>query len=409
MLLKAISRVGLCLSLAACGTAHGVAERDISGPVEDLVFVATSDALQAIRAGSGDVARTIPEGLAAPNLTSIVSTRFEGSATRVTRTTPEGTTVDRARVSGDVVTRVVTEELIALTGRADAGETPYLPAPKERTRIVILDDEGTQREYRLEGNFEPEAFKVDGSELFMIEYIPAMAPERYQVRRLRLGSGRVLPIGRLKLRAPDQMQGTGRTQVMSPYGDELYTLYTQQPDRGHDAGGHAHDQSEAEGYAFVHLLNLHDAWAHCIDLPPEFGAASAAGSAIAVNPSGSRVFVANWTEGLVAAVNPRRVRVADTASLHLGHGEAPTAAVATDDALFVGGDDTVVVIDPVTLEVIDRWAVGEQVSDIEVVDALMYVSTPSAIVVLDIRDGHEIRRIAGVTAASIEGIASSSG
>lgn len=415
MLVQAIVAVGLCLAMAACGTGDGLAQRAaddlLSGDPSDdgLLFVASGDGLRAIRAGSGSVARTIPEGLAAPRLASLVSTTFEGSDTTVTRTTPAGATLAQASVPGDVVVRVVTDELVALADRAGAGATPYLPAPKERTRIVILDDEGTQREYRLEGNFEPEAFKVDGSELFMIEYIPAMAPERYRVRRLRLGSGRVLPIGRLKLRAPGQMQGTGRTQVMSPYGDELYTLYTQQAELGHpsEAGAHAgsaHGEREAGGHAFVHLLNLQDSWAHCIDLPPAFGSASATGSAIAVNPSGKRVFVADWTRGVIAALNPRRVSVVARAALHLGHAETRTSAAATNEAVFVGGEETIVVIDPATLAVVDRWTVDGEVRDLEVVEDLMYVTTPSSILVLDAGDGHELRRIAVEDATAIEGI-----
>ena len=400
---RAMVAVLTCLSMGACGTAQGIAEPD-DRPSGDLVFVATKDGLRAIWSGSGLEARTIPEGRAEPHLGSIVSTSSDGAVTTVSRTGPTGIPLTKARIPGDVVARVVTDELVALTDRAGAGPTPYLPAPKERTRIVVLDDTGVRQEYRLRGNFEPEAFKTDGSELFMIEYIPAMAPERYRVRRLRLGSGKVRPIGRLKLNAPGQMQGTGRTQVMAPYEDELYTLYTQQVERGHAGGVHAHDERESPGHAFVHLLNLRESWAHCIDLPPAFGSASATGSAIAVNPSGTRVFVANWTKGVIAALNPRRVRVADRATLHLGHGETSTSAAATDEMLFVGGEDTIVVIDAMTLDIVDRWQMAEEVRDLEVDGDRLYVSTPTAIVVVDALDGHETGRIAVDDATSIEGI-----
>ena len=389
-----------CAALMACGTAQGIEDPPASG---DLLFLATPSGLQALATGSGSIERELPGGKAAPGFEVLVSTLPEGSSTAVTRIAADGEVLSRTVVEGDVTARVVTDDLVALADTESSGETPYLPAPKLNTNIVILDDSGAQRAYELKGNFEPEAFKVDGKELFMIQYLPALAPERYQVQRLRLRDGAVLPIGRLKLNAPGQMQGTGRTQALSPWGDELYTLYTQQIDAGHDAAHHAADDAVA-GHAFVHMLNLADGWAHCIDLPAVFASGSATASAIAVNPAGDRVFVADWTHGAVSALNPRRARVIDTADVSFGSSDASTFAVATQDRLFVGGNSGVVVLDPRTFEVLDRWSFAAEITGMSSSDDRLYVSTDSEIVVVDPGSGASLARLDPHGATGIEGV-----
>lgn len=384
--------------LMACGTAQGIEDARATG---DLVFLATASGLQAVAADSGSIERELPGGRAAPGFEVLVSTVPEGSSTTVTRMSSAGEILSRTTVVGDVTARVVSDDLVALAGAGAAGETPYLPAPKLNTRIVILDASGAQRAYELTGNFEPEAFKVDGSELFMIQYLPALAPERYRVRRLHLADGAVRPIGRLKLNAPGQMQGTGRTQALSPWGDELYTLYTQQIDAGHDAEDHP-----VGGHAFVHMLNLADGWAHCIDLPAVFASGSATASAIAVNPAGDRVFVADWTHGAVSALNPRRTRVIDTAGVSFGSSDATTFAVATRERLFVAGNSDLVVLDPRTFEVLDRWDFGGEITGMSVSDDRLYISTASEIVSVDAASGRRLARLDAHGATGIEGVLS---
>ena len=56
---------------------------------------------------------------------------------------------------------------------------------------VVSTDTGDMRDYPLAGNFEPEAFATSGSSLFVIEYLPPMAPDRYRVRKLDLETGEV--------------------------------------------------------------------------------------------------------------------------------------------------------------------------------------------------------------------------
>jgi hypothetical protein len=386
----------LAVLAVACGTAQGV-ERPLSG---DVVLLATPSGIGALSVRTGRIERRITEGIVGPD-GQIVSTSFDGNSTQVIRTAPRGKVLAHGRVEGDVVGRVVTDELIALADRAGAGDTKYLSVPKARTRIVVLDDDGRQREFMLDGNFEPEAFKVDGSELFMIEYIPALAPDRYRVRRLKLESGAVMPIGRLKQNAPGQMQGTGRNQVMAPYGDELYTLYTQQIDPGHEDEGHGADVA----HAFVHVLNLDQGWAHCIDLPSIFASGPATAGAIAVNPYGSRVYVGDWTQGVVALLNPRRVRLVRTVTdLDLGTEDDETFAAASNDRLYMAGNDSVVVLDARSFEILDRWDLAAEVTGLRLVDARLFVSTTDSVEMMDAASGRVLRSISVVGATGIEGV-----
>ena len=73
------------------------------------------------------------------------------------------------------------------------------------------------------------------------------------------------------------MRGNAHAQVMAPDGRHLYTLYTR-------------DATPTEpAKSFVHVLDLEQQLASCVDLPPTF-AISPLG-ALAVSPSGNRLYV----------------------------------------------------------------------------------------------------------------------
>ena len=75
---------------------------------------------------------------------------------------------------------------------------------------------------------------------------------------------------------------------MAPDGSRLYTLYT--------------SEENGQRYSFVHVLDLDEQWAHCVDLPLTFGQDPEA-MGIAINPIGTRVYVADVAAGKLAAVN----------------------------------------------------------------------------------------------------------
>ncbi len=250
------------------------------------------------------------------------------------------------------------------------------------------------RVFHLRGNFVPEAFATNDRELFMIEYIPALAPDRYQVRRLIFRNGAVRPIGRRKLAAPEQMRGTGRMQVLGPGGKQLYTLYTQQgPNYSH---GDTSTHYEAQGYAFVHVLNLQHGWAHCIDLPHPFGMGTATASALDVSRDGRRLFVSDWTNDEVAEIDTRRLRVRSTTSPVLGDADDATfAETSGDGSLYLAGNDQVVVMHTDTMNVSQRWNFADEVTGLAVSSdgRWLYVGQKDAIAVVDRVSGREQLRV----------------
>jgi hypothetical protein len=184
----------------------------------------------------------------------------------------------------------------ALT-RAPAAD---LPAPRPRTALLV-DNATGRKEYDLPGVVEPDAFTRDGGGLFVLEWLPAHAPDRYRVRLLDLASGAVQPLlTRNKVPVPagaeEEMRGEGRQAVLSADGQLLYTLYTHQP-------GHQHTRNLLAGtrsgvHAFVHVLHLTERWAYCLDLPDPFGHGPSAGYALAAD--GQHIAVLDVGSGLLA-------------------------------------------------------------------------------------------------------------
>lgn len=207
-----------------------------------------------------------------------------------------GTTVsDVLRgIDGEQVVRSFSGRSIAYVPGSEAGL--YEASGRRWTEIVIEQpEEAASETFRLKGDFEPEAFSTDESKLFMIEHL---SDTRYRVRMLKLHTGKVAPIGRLTKFAPDSMRGVGRVQVYAPTGDALYTLYTRQlPNTAHRSLGSYHNHGQV--HAFVHVLSLEGAWAHCVDLKMPFGMDPDAINDIAVSKDGTFVYA---TDGAQVAV-----------------------------------------------------------------------------------------------------------
>lgn len=383
------------LVIAACGHSPS----SVSGP-NDVLFLRGAAGIQAVSVADGRSQTTFPGGAASPDFSLLATTRPGANGTIALRVEPDGSELTRASVPGDLVASVVSPsgDLVALNEPRGPGATPYVPAGRTQSRIVVLEPSGDYRDYTLDGNFVPEAFSRNDGELFMIEYVPAQNPQRYRVRRLLLGSGRVAPIGRLKVAAPGQMQGTGRTQVYAPDESALYTLYTQQDDPGHDPAAHAE-----EGHAFVHMLNLAHSWAHCIDLPHPFGGGIASASALAIGSSGSELYVIDWSNGAIAVVMPRKIKVDEVAHLAFGEPDDETFAALDASRLYVAGNDSVVVVDRESLSVVDRFQLDQESEGLALSPdtSRLYVSTGDDIVTLDVSTGD---RLGDIDAPGNDGI-----
>lgn len=394
--------------VAACAPVASQEEPAGSGHPVEVLFLRTRSGVTVVDAHSRAVTLSVANAVAVPDWTELVTSSSDAGQTTLSRVqAPSGATLSTVRLERDLVVSVVSSDgsMAALTQPRSRGATPWLPDGRRGTEVVIADPANASRQKRfdLAGNFEPEAFSSNNRELFMIEYIPAMAPERYRVRRLKLNSGKVVPIGRLKIAAPGQMRGTGRMQVLAPSGEALYTLYTQQgPNYAH---GEPEDHSEGTTHAFVHVLNLRHKWAHCIDLPMPFGMGRATASAVAVSPDGSRLYVSDWSNGAVAVIDPEALKVVRTVEIDLGKPDDHTfAEIGLNGLLYVAGNSEVVAVDADSLDVVDRWTMPSSVSGVAISPdgERLYVALDDEIVTLDAANGEQLGSLPASGVTSIE-------
>lgn len=388
-----------------------------AGPTaSDLLLLGTDKGTETLATGEGERSLDLPEGIVIPGTTRLFSSAMSRSSTTLAVTDlASGKTTRGSRFAGSLVTSVVSGSgrYAALTSPRREGATPWLPDGRRETRIVIASIAGGRdRSFELQGNIEPEAFSTDDRTLFLIEFMPAMAPTHYAVRRLNLASGRVAPIARLKLSAPRVMRGTGRMQELAPDREELYTLYTQQ------GPNYAHGTPESSDpdtvHAFVHVLSLRDRWAHCIDLPAPFGTGRATASALAQTPDGGLLYVTDWTNGVVAKIDPSNLRVLEVMEAPFGGADDQTFADATEEVVYVAGESTVLALDAGTMRQIGRWRAPAEIEGLKAAPSgdAIYVAVGSRVVKLDADLKSQTRswRTRGITgildAFTAEGVAS---
>ena len=180
-----------------------------------------------------------------------------------------------------------------------AGADAYHPGGRTSTCLVVVDvANGSTRAYEVPGNVEPEAFGVGFPALFVIDHRPAKSPNYYRVASMGLDTGQVEPLlGPDKFPLSEDMSGTAREQVYAASGRQLYTLYAQPRDA--DLPGARYDWSES----FVHVLDLAENWAYCVDLPESFGRGSAHSADITLDPDGASLYVADTRAGKLAVLD----------------------------------------------------------------------------------------------------------
>ncbi len=267
--------------------------------------------------------------------------------------------------------------LVALT--ADSSAHPAnRPAGRERTTIVVADPRGVRpaQEYDLAGNFEPEAFSADDAYLFVQEYLPANAPERYRVRRVELATGQVQPLllrdkQLIPAGAEEEMRGEGRQAVLSPDRTRLYTLYLHQGDHQHTRdllpGRHGADGRAV--HAFVHVLSLNEGWAYCLDLPDPFGLHPAGAHALTISPDGRSLYVGEMTTKQIAIADTESLTVTKVATMLDDQpvGDGTTMVTSPDgNALYLGSSNVLRRIDSATLRVDGTWAMPAAVRGLAV-------------------------------------------
>lgn len=170
---------------------------------------------------------------------------------------------------------------------------PRLGFPRARTRLVALGTGrlAVRRTIRLDGDFSFDAISPRGRLLYLIHYLSARDPNRYEVRAYDLRTARLLPRPVTDPSEPGDMRGRPLSRATSRDGRWAYTLY--------DGGG----------TPFLHALDTSAVSARCIDLDALKGADTSR-LRLRLGP-GSALVVGNGLRPLVS-VDTRSFRVSLT-------------------------------------------------------------------------------------------------
>jgi len=301
------------------------------------LYLTSGHGVTAIDATNGSETFTTERGVASGDWQRLVSASPGGNGTTVLRTVDafDGDLESDTNLNGALDVRAVSYrgDLVALSpdARAVNGRQPG----RSTTRLVVVSPDGgtATRTYDVAANIEPEAFSTDGGALFVIQYLPPMNPNRYQVRRLDLATGELTLVPSVDGANQGQMPGIARTSVMSPDGRRRYTLYT--------------SEENGQRYSFVHVLDLAGQWAHCVDLPLSFGDDPEA-MGIAINPIGSRVYVADVSAGKLAAIDTALVTLATVSRMPIRGVHVRPALAASGSKVFVAAQRNLVALAPGT-------------------------------------------------------------
>jgi hypothetical protein len=135
----------------------------------------------------------------------------------------------------------------------------------------------------LPTGFTVDAISPDSRWLYLIQHKDG---EDYAVRQYVLATGTLKPRALVQKGEQEQMAGTPAGVLSSLDGTWQFTLYTNGEDRA----------------AFVHALNLAQAYTICIDLPGHGSRAELSTYSLALGPEG-RLYAANAALGVVASFN----------------------------------------------------------------------------------------------------------
>ncbi|HEU4480519.1 MAG TPA: hypothetical protein VFS18_01415 [Actinomycetota bacterium] len=364
-----IAAVMSTLSISMAGCADGPTPR-----AQDVLYLRGTGGLAIAAAGASTATFTAADGLPTSDWSVVVRARPGPRMTRLTATdTTSRSTVWEQKLLGQLSTRAVTAdgELVALT--ATYGR--HYTQGRRTTEIVLAGRSlDSPRRMRLQGNFEPEAFSTDGQNLFVIEYLPARAPTRYRVRNLDLRTGEVGGVYTVDAELQRAMRGTARVQAWSPDGGRLYTLYSLRED------GMRH--------TFVHVLDLDEKWAHCVDLPHGFEESIETATAMDVSDDGHTLHVANSVTGAIAEVDTEALSVASAGRATFGLG-AGTHVAENGDTLFLASGRKLTAIDRRTFAERRSWSLERKIRGLQLATDgdRIYVGQRDRVVVFDVATG----------------------
>jgi hypothetical protein len=295
-----------------------------------------------------------------------------------------------AQTPGDLQVKIVSED----GSRAVLGprrEAPYYRG-RRTTRLVVVGADIGRQVVEVEGNIEPEAFSTDLKGIFILRYTPARRPQSYQVLKLNLATGEIGEVYTPDAELQERMQGTARTQAISPDGHYLYTLYTTE-----DQDGRSH--------AFVHVLNLDEEWAHCIDLPDGLGHSVPELMGLVVTPDGDRLYVADAGVGSLAVVDTKALSVLESRSFSTDGSNAPLHALSGPAGeLHLARGRQVATLEPGSLHIRYRTTIGGRARGLQASadGAKLYVGLATKIEVIDAVTGASLGLLNPLGVGTIE-------
>jgi hypothetical protein len=395
--MRTLARLALAVTLASV---VACAPPRVGTPTADgdLVFVGQEGALLAVDPARGLTAFTVGGAVPSADWSRLFATA-PGAGRLTTLDAASGRERASRPVADDLRVRVVSGSgrLAALAPAAGDGASLWLPPGRERTGLVVASPDGADepRRYDLVGNFEPEAFSADDRVLYLLEYLPPLAPDRYRVRALELGDGKLREVlTRSKQANLEEMRGQGRVQVLAPDRRTLYTLYTRQPDHLHAREMAAGRTDPNHSHAFVHVLSLAEGWTYCVDLPPPFGIGQAAGHALAVAPDGRSIYVLDGAGGKLVRIDARDLVVDRAADLTPDPAAGRGAALAVDRAgrLYLAGPGGLTVLGADDLGRRERWTVpgGVGGAAVSADGRRLYLGAERGLLIVDTATGREL-------------------
>jgi hypothetical protein len=400
---------------SSLGHAHGPPHHSLAscGPQTDASLSATSELL-AVRDGSGSsqdrllmlapadgaVRHEFLIGTPSFDWSVIYAATSGGGRTTVRAvSTADGHDVATTRLDGDYRLPAVGPSGLPGGVSGDGRRLVLERQPEaEVSRFVVLDTATLDviAEIALRGSFTFDVLAPDGSVLYLLQYLEADRPERYQVRAYDIGLGTLrgeVVVDKATLQSA--MEGQPVAQVLGRDGRISYTVY------------HNHHHGP-----FIHALNTSDGTAICIDLPRDGREDHAAGRywGLALSADARTLFAANAALGLTAAVDTAAEKVVNTsafaeaapadrqvaaASLHRLPA-APMLGVVTlspeGRTLYAAGPGGVSAIDAGSLELRGRYLPASTVSSVAISGDgdRLYASTSGSISILDPTSGGPI-------------------
>ena len=193
------------------------------------------------------------------------------------------------------------------------------------------------------GNVEPEAFSLSGDALFVIDFVPPLAPERYRVARLDLARGPVDDVRSNEEELQEPMRGTARAPRPSRPTAVASTRCTRATRR--------RTSRRRRSCTCSTSTPRH---ASCVDLPPEF--ATDPLGAVAVTPSGTpplRVLARPRARSPSSTRRRSRSRAPGPCRRRSGTVPASVRATATESTLYLS------VFDQITSVALDDLTAGD--------------------------------------------------